>query len=77
LKGISYTGYDAMRGNGEGEPLLVEMTPARQYPAKLKYSNQNCPLSQKIYLPVKLVVGWSSSEINERMGRVPIWKFLI
>jgi hypothetical protein len=26
-------------------------------------------------LPVKLVVGKSSSRVNERMGRVPIWKF--
>jgi hypothetical protein len=39
MGGRTYTENDAMRGNGEGEPLLVEMTLARNYPAELKYSN--------------------------------------
>jgi hypothetical protein len=58
-----------MRGNSEGEPLHIEMTLARQYSVGFKNSQtQNCPLSQRIYLLVKLVVGKYSSRVNERMG---------
>jgi hypothetical protein len=73
LKGIYYTDYDSMRGNSEGEPLLVEMTYAKKYSTGFKNTQtQNVPLAQRIYLSFKLVVGKSSSRVNEMMGRVTI-----
>jgi hypothetical protein len=56
---------------------MVEMTPAK--PVLCWFINtqiHNSHMSQRIHLPVKLSIGKSSSRVNEKMGRVPIWKFL-
>jgi hypothetical protein len=39
-----------MRGNGEGEPLLVEMTLARQYPVEFKIFKPRTVLCPKRFI---------------------------
>jgi hypothetical protein len=50
---------------GEGKPSMVEMTLTRPIPTRCNCSIVLWPRNE---LPVRLVVGRSSSRVNEEMG---------